>query len=157
LFDDTAPRICLAMPFSAATRPRASLPQAAVDQQVQAWLEAGGRITHCPPAPAKPEMWDILENLRRRMPPEPKNRPRENAPLFNPPREEALRRMWPEGVAADDIAAALNRMEGPHLTVAAIRSRVGTLKLRRPADFPKGVHAHRRPRAEAVPIAEAAD
>jgi hypothetical protein len=145
------------VPFVSAARPRAPLAQQTVDQCVAAWLAAGNKITICPATPAADEYGAILDRLRRCMPPEARDRPRENAPLFNPPREEALRRMWPEGVAADDIAAALNRMEGPHLTVAAIRSRVGTLKLRRPADFPKGVHAHRRPRAEAVPIAEAAD
>jgi hypothetical protein len=120
------------VPFASAARPRASLPQDTIDRMIEAWLAAGNQVTRCPPAPAKPEMWDILENLRRRMPPEPREQPRANAPLFNSEREADLRRLWPMGVSAEEITTALNRLPGPRLTVASVRSRVGTLKLRRP-------------------------
>ena len=122
------------------------LPQLVVNRLVEEWLAAGNRVTICPPAPAKPEMWDILENLRRRMPAEPK----EQAPtgpkelLFSPEREAVLRQMWPTSATADAIQTALNELPGPWLTIAQIGSKAGTRGIRRPVGHPRGYHAHRR-------------
>jgi hypothetical protein len=145
------------VPFSAGPRPRASLPQHLVDQHVQSWLDAGNRVTICPPASVHLGTRDILENLDRMMPPEPRgtDQPRANAPLFTPERDAMLRRMWLSGAAAEDIQVALNQMDGPCLTVEAVRSRASSLKLLRPRGYPKGIHARRR--AKDRPMAEAAD
>jgi hypothetical protein len=142
------------VPFaSAASGPRASLPQSVVDQHVHQWLAAGNKVTICRPAPAADEYGAILDRLRARMPPEPKDQPRSNPTLFTTERDAMLRRMWSAGAAAEDIQVALNQMNGPCLTVEAVRSRASSLKLLRPRGYPKGIHARRRPRAEA----EAAD